>query len=356
MRSRLVSKSRNGFTLIELLVVIAIIAILIALLVPAVQKVRTAAARTQSINNLKQIGLASQSYHDAYKHLPFNGIATTSAAGSNGMTYYQAATAEINTSGSWGFQISPFIDQSVVFANPAGANLGISAYMCPGRGRPTMTTTAYDGATSPPWADYVINPWLNDQVAGSVSAPDNHMTMVGITDGTSNTIFYGHGQVRPADYATMVSTAGYLFTILEGGTTATALNCSSTAGTTTATPVATPVAVPVAVPVAIVAGGNTAPTTTATAVGTTTTATSTSTTASSTTVTFTTDSANTLTTAYRGWGGPFDTGCLVCMVDGTVRIFPYTMPVGTFTNGAGTQNSLASFMTPNGAEDVTLPD
>ena len=91
------SKKRFGFTLIELLVVIAIIAILIALLVPAVQKVREAAARTQINNNLKQLGLATHAYHDVYKCFP-------TASGVAGM-YGQLRTMSLSA------LVLPYVEQ-----------------------------------------------------------------------------------------------------------------------------------------------------------------------------------------------------------------------------------------------------
>src|SRR5437868_6781758 len=95
----------GGFTLIELLVVIAIIAVLIALLLPAVQQAREAGRRTQCKNNLKQLGLGLQNYHDVYRTFPLGSRSDPCGASAGTGTYGP----------SFWVGLTPYIDQAALY-------------------------------------------------------------------------------------------------------------------------------------------------------------------------------------------------------------------------------------------------
>ncbi len=183
-------KRWRGFTLIELLVVIAIIAILIGLLVPAVQKVRAAAARTQSINNLKQIGLACHDYNDTNNTLPNNGSNTNTPPG-----------------WCWAFQILPYIEQQNIYNQALAANylaLPVKTYMCPGRNHTPGYATAKGGNFPDilgPKTDYAINM----QTFQSNSAFKLQMSVITNANGTSNTVLAGEKAMDPTNYSNPLS-------------------------------------------------------------------------------------------------------------------------------------------------------
>jgi prepilin-type N-terminal cleavage/methylation domain-containing protein/prepilin-type processing-associated H-X9-DG protein len=185
MKSTLM-KRRPAFTLIELLVVIAIIAILIGLLLPAVQKVRAAAARTQCSNNIKQMGLATHNYNDTFNGLPPSfGYQSPTGTGGYGSTFWL---------------LLPFVEQDNLYKNAGlvyygytGTNYGyatpLKVYACPSD--PTYSST------STPWGGSYAS---NVQVFGSFGAAPIGRIPATITDGTSNTIFYAEKYTSCAGY------------------------------------------------------------------------------------------------------------------------------------------------------------
>jgi type II secretory pathway pseudopilin PulG len=277
---------RQAFGIIELLIIIAVIAFLIALLVPAVQKVRQAATRTQSMNNLKQIGLGFHAFHDVTKRFPFNG---SDAAVGNEKFSAVAKASDMN-SGSWAFQILPYIDQNPVYAKP-DRTFGMPVYLCPGRNRPGFEIVKDGGGA---WTDYFFNNYLyNPQEASKPNAAFKRRTFAGISDGTSNTILVGHGNINTKDY---MATAGVVGSsnIFNGGTLGTMRS-----GNDTKKDGANP-------------GG----------------------------VTLARDSDQ--NPGAGSWGGPFQNGALMGFCDGTVRFVTYNF------------QQFGAVLTPDGGEAVNI--
>jgi prepilin-type N-terminal cleavage/methylation domain-containing protein len=192
---------RRGFTLIELLVVIAIIAVLIGLLVPAVQKVREAANRIKCANNLKQMGVAAHIYHDVNQHLP------------PGVGYYPTATNGVF--GTYNFHLLPYLEQDTLFRSSLGSvpvpppdgptvvnypgnnNVyaqRVAVFLCPsdpsvGPGGVVMINGVPFGATC-----YVANGFLAGQTAPP--GPQGKTRLLDISDGLSNTILHAEKYAR----------------------------------------------------------------------------------------------------------------------------------------------------------------
>jgi prepilin-type N-terminal cleavage/methylation domain-containing protein len=204
MTRSVIHPRRSGFTLIELLVVIAIIAILIGLLLPAVQKVREAASRMSCTNNLKQIGLALHNFHDTNNGFPYSGSDGPTTSCCNGTS---------RNAWTWAYYLTPYIEQSAVFnlTSDAAVNTSvIKTYYCPSRRAPAL----YNGVAKTDYAGnagssmsgstygrdgFMVRQYANPGAASYTlaSMPDvPRRRIADLTDGTSNTLAVGEKQLH----------------------------------------------------------------------------------------------------------------------------------------------------------------
>ncbi len=192
---------RPAFTLIELLVVIATIAILIGLLLPAVQKVREAAARLQCQNNLKQVGLAMHGYHDTYQAFP---TANSPVFGS-AFTFILPFVEQANIRNAYDPALPP-----TSAPNNAVTMLPVKILLCPSMKTPPAPAAAY----STHYASYAVcvgsnDPWtpppdngviVRSNATGSPTPIDSGKRILDVTDGTSNTLLAGEMGYQLRDY------------------------------------------------------------------------------------------------------------------------------------------------------------
>ena len=199
----------HAFTLIELLVVIAIIAILIGLLLPAVQKVREAAARTQCTNNLKQFGLGLHNHHDTLGYFPncgegWNHAPTYVALGQPAVGVQQLA--------GWGFQVLPYIEQENLHKGSGVATVEdaqrqaiatpVKIFFCPARSGPRAISGGAwygpGGTYAHAQTDYASSNSENTGVIVWNGGSVNGTRLTEIGDGTSNTILLGEKRLNVA--------------------------------------------------------------------------------------------------------------------------------------------------------------